>query len=94
MQAAANRLAGPLRSRRTAAPDAQPRPASIEDAALLGALPIAAAVVGLTSRGILKLIDRNPRFDEVIALAQVDDDAVLPVFDRLLGDGSPGTVRD
>ena len=32
------------------------------------ALPIAAAIVGLTSRGILKLIDRNPRFDEVIAL--------------------------
>ncbi len=34
---------------------------------LLDALPIAAAVVGLTSRGILKLIDRNCRFDEVMA---------------------------
>ena len=34
---------------------------------LLDALPIAAAVVGLTSRGILKLIDRNSKFDEVMA---------------------------
>jgi diguanylate cyclase (GGDEF)-like protein len=31
-------------------------------------LPIAAAIVGLTSKGILKLIERNARFDEVIAL--------------------------
>ncbi len=42
--------------------------ATSEDTALLEALPIAAAVVGLTSRGILKLIERNRRFDEVIAL--------------------------
>ena len=34
---------------------------------LLDALPIAAAVVGLTSRRILKLIDRNRKFDEVMA---------------------------
>jgi len=34
---------------------------------LLAALPIAAAIVGLTSKGILKLIERNNRFDEVIA---------------------------
>ena len=34
---------------------------------LLDALPIAAAVVGLTSRGVLKLIDRNRKFDEVMA---------------------------
>ena len=39
-----------------------------EDSALLAALPIAAAIVGLTSSGILKLIERNPRFDDVIAL--------------------------
>ena len=35
---------------------------------LLDALPIAAAVVGRTSRGILKLIDRNTKFDEVMLL--------------------------
>ena len=34
---------------------------------LLDALPIAAAVVGLTSHGVLKLIDRNTKFDEVMA---------------------------
>ena len=42
--------------------------ASVDERALLAALPIAAAVVGLNKHGILKLIDRNPRFDEVIAL--------------------------
>ena len=35
---------------------------------MLSALPIAAAIVGLTSKGILRLIERNSRFDEVIAL--------------------------
>jgi diguanylate cyclase (GGDEF)-like protein len=34
---------------------------------LLDALPIAAAVVSVTSRGILKLVDRNVKFDEVMA---------------------------
>ncbi len=34
---------------------------------LLDALPIAAAVVGLTSRGVLKLIDRNSKFDAAMA---------------------------
>ena len=38
-----------------------------EDRRLLDALPIAAAVVGRTPRGVLKLLDRNPRFDEVMA---------------------------
>ncbi len=33
---------------------------------LLDALPIAAAVVGLNSRGVLKLIDRNSKFDDVM----------------------------
>jgi len=34
---------------------------------LLDALPIAAAIVGLTPGGLLKLVDRNPGFDEVTA---------------------------
>ena len=42
---------------------------------MLAALPIAAAIVGLTSKGILKLIDRNMRFDEVIA--QTGDEAMI-----------------
>ncbi|MCA1654335.1 MAG: putative bifunctional diguanylate cyclase/phosphodiesterase [Sphingomicrobium sp.] len=37
-----------------------------DDRVLLDALPIAAAVVGLTPGGILKLLDHNPRFDEVM----------------------------
>jgi len=42
---------------------------------LLAALPIAAAIVGLTSKGVLKLIERNRRFDEVIA--QTNDAAMI-----------------
>ena len=38
------------------------------DRDLLDALPIAAAVVGRTSHGVLKLIDRNIKFDEVMAM--------------------------
>jgi diguanylate cyclase (GGDEF)-like protein len=34
---------------------------------LLNALPIAAAIVGLTPSGVLKLLDRNSRFDDVTA---------------------------
>ena len=36
------------------------------DRDLLNALPIAAALVGLTRRGVLKLLDRNTKFDEVM----------------------------
>ena len=75
MQAAARRLTGPGRHRQRATPGAQPPIATADDAALLRALPIAAAVVGLTSNGILKLIDRNSRFDEVIA--QTGDAAMM-----------------
>jgi len=41
---------------------------------LLDALPIAAAVVGITPHGVLKLIDRNNRFDE--AMATTGDEAM------------------
>ena len=68
MQAAASRSAAPEGARDAALVNqAQPRPGA-GDGALLAALPIAAAIVGVTSKGILKLIDRNARFDEVIAL--------------------------
>src|SRR5688572_4505721 len=68
MQAAASRSAAPKGARDAALVNqAKPR-ASADDGALLAALPIAAAIVGLNSQGILKLIDRNARFDEVIAL--------------------------
>src|SRR5215218_4769561 len=68
MQAAANRSAAP-KGVRSAAQDEQPSVRALaDDHALLAALPIAAAIVGLTSKGILRLIERNKRFDEVIAL--------------------------
>jgi len=68
MQAAASRTAAPG-GVRDVAPIGQVRPGShAEDSALLAALPIAAAIVGLTPRGVLKLIERNSRFDEVVAL--------------------------
>ncbi|MCY7338594.1 MAG: EAL domain-containing protein, partial [Sphingomonas bacterium] len=67
MQAAASRSAAP-NGARDAAHDGPPEPRlGADDSALLAALPIAAAIVGLTSKGILKLIERNCRFDEVIA---------------------------
>ncbi len=49
--------------------DPRPSPIDADNRALLSALPIAAAIVGLTSRGVLKLIEQNQRFDEVIALS-------------------------
>jgi len=68
MQAAANRSAAPKGARSAAQNDPSSVRASADDHALLAALPIAAAIVGLTSKGILRLIERNKRFDEVIAL--------------------------
>jgi hypothetical protein len=67
MQAAANRSPAPKGVR---CGPRWPETASVRRrtiAALLAALPIAAAIVGLTSKGALKLIERNSRFDEAIA---------------------------
>ncbi|MCF2514499.1 EAL domain-containing protein [Sphingomonas sp. G124] len=75
MQAAARRSATP----KSVGPAVQNDPSSVrasaDDHALLAALPIAAAIVGQTSRGVLCLIDRNSRFDEVIALT--GDEAMM-----------------
>ena len=67
MQAAAHR-----RPARSGVPDvvqhgARRAACGGEDRMLLDALPIAAAIVGLTPGGVLKLVDHNPRFAEVIA---------------------------
>jgi diguanylate cyclase (GGDEF)-like protein len=55
------------RSPETATPADAP-PVSADDHALLNALPIAAAVIGLTHRGVIKLLARNPKFDAVMAI--------------------------
>ena len=67
MQSAAHRSVAPK-----LAPPAGHKPdsgfrATADDTALLNALPIAAAVVGLTRKGVLALLARNPKFDEVMA---------------------------
>ena len=67
MQAAANRSAAPKGARPTVQNGDSSFRATADDTALLNALPIAAAVVGLTSKGVLALLARNPRFDEVMA---------------------------
>ena len=52
----------------------QPHP-DADGIALLAALPLAAAIVGVTSKGVLKLIQCNKQFDEVIA--QTGDEAMI-----------------
>ena len=68
MQAAANRSAAPAGAGSAATNATLGLRASADDQALLSALPIAAAIVGLNGRGTLKLFARNPRFEDVIAL--------------------------
>ena len=68
MQAAANRSAAPKGARPVAQVDPKGIRASADDHALLAALPIAAAIVGLTSEGVLCLMEHNERFNDVIAL--------------------------
>ena len=67
MQAAAPRSAAPKRARPAVQYGDPGIRATADDTALLNALPIAAAVVGLTSKGVLALLARNPKFDEVMA---------------------------
>src|SRR5688572_16678410 len=66
MQAAAKRLPGPGRHRRSATPGARPRIATVDDAALLGALPIAAAVVARRDDGSVQVLAHNSRFRETL----------------------------
>jgi len=68
MQAAANRSAAPKGARPVAQVDPKGIRASADDHALLAALPIAAAIVGLTSEDVLCLMEHNERFNDVIAL--------------------------
>jgi len=67
MQATANRLAGPTGHRRGATPGAQPHVASMDDAALLGALPIAAAILTQDDAGAIRVQAHNDRFRDNVA---------------------------
>ena len=66
MQAAAKRLPGPGRHRRSATPGARPHIAAVDDAALLGALPIAAAVIARRDDGSVQVLAHNSRFRETV----------------------------
>jgi diguanylate cyclase (GGDEF)-like protein len=67
MQSAANRLPGPSGHRRRENPDALPHLATADDAALLGALPIAAAVIAHGDDGKVHVLAHNSRFRETVA---------------------------
>ncbi len=67
MRAATNRLTGPARQRRTQNSGAQPHLATADDTALLGALPIAAAVIAQDDAGAVRVLAHNSRFRETVA---------------------------
>lgn len=75
MQVAANRSVTSRDVRDVALDRAPNSRTGADGTALLAALPIAAAIVGLTSNGVLKLIEHNARFDEVIA--RTGDEAMM-----------------
>ena len=91
---------------RDAAFDEVPQPHPDADSiALLAALPLAAAIVGLTSKGVLKLIQFNARFAEVIA--QTGDETMIggdfrhcvhlqiaQLMTRFLADGAASSELD
>ena len=67
MTAAARRSAAPDSARPADTTASSVARASADDIALLEALPIAAAIVGLTRSGVLKLVDHNQHFVAVMA---------------------------
>ena len=66
MQAAANRLPATARSRRGENTGAKPHIATADDVTLLGALPIAAAIVEHGDDRCLKVAAHNSRFSEMV----------------------------
>ena len=68
MQAAINRLSGGSSVRQGDKPRAKPHLATADDAALLGALPIAAAIIGQSGTD-LNLLAYNDRFKDTVELS-------------------------
>ena len=66
MPAAAHRLPGPASTRRRGKTGAKPYIATADDAALLGALPIAAAVISQRSDGSIRVLSHNSRFRDTV----------------------------
>jgi diguanylate cyclase (GGDEF)-like protein len=66
MQAATNRSASVQRLRRTDRLNTSPHASAVDDVGLLGALPIAAAIIERTKSGKLVVTDHNGRFTETV----------------------------
>ncbi len=66
MQAAANRSAGIQRLRRTDRLNTTPHLSAVDDAGLLNALPIAAAIIERVGDGKLRVANHNSRFAETV----------------------------
>lgn len=66
MQPARKRTGGPTRARRADLPGAKPHVATADDTGLLGALPIAAAIVARGERGQAEIVAQNQRFLDMI----------------------------
>ena len=67
MQAASNHLPG-REVGRTASAKAVPPLGVADESGLLAALPIAAAIVGLSKHGLLTMFERNSRFDALMVM--------------------------
>ncbi len=103
MQAAVNRLPNRKTGRQGENHHAKAHLATGDDAALLGALPIAAAVIG-NQDGCLKVLDYNDRFIETVELSTcraidwndadcLKDGAIAEVLREFFGDfSSPGEL--
>jgi diguanylate cyclase (GGDEF)-like protein len=103
MQAAVNRLPNRKTGRQGENHHAKAHLAMGDDAALLGALPIAAAVIG-NQDGCLKVLDYNDRFMETVELSTcraidwndadcLKDGAIAEVLREFFGDfSSPGEL--
>jgi len=104
MQAAQQRTRGPTRARRNDARASRPAVATAGDAALLGALPIAAAIIGRCDDGALKVIAHNSRFVDAVARSTctaadwneadcLKDGPIAELFDGYFADPlSPGDL--
>jgi diguanylate cyclase (GGDEF)-like protein len=104
MQAAEQRTRGPTRARREDVPGSTPPLTSADDTALLGALPIAAAIVAKGDNGPLQIVAHNSRFVEAIARSTctatdwneadcLKSGAIADLFDDYFADpASPGEL--
>ena len=66
MQAAAQRRSGGITARKAHNPPFPPHLVGADDTALLGALPIAAAIIGRTDCGALRVLAYNDRFYDAV----------------------------